>query len=156
MAFLATSDDPQLPVFYNVSAAVGAGAYNADDDVSLVQYFLIMIYSTKPLKTSHNTVLNWSRPQGDLQVDGVFGPITQNWILKFQRDALQLSPIRVDGRVDRCLSQPPGGFVGHVTSSISQTLYTICALNKLFIVNFPDLWDLLSSGTPITADSLAS
>jgi hypothetical protein len=106
--------------FFNVSMAVGSGAPNRRDDVMLVQYLLRSIYSH-----SANFEPPIERPNGrDMEIDGRFGQTTSKWITHFQREVRNRRgvPIRADGRVDKSDS---GGI-----SSISQTVYTIIALNK--------------------------
>lgn len=120
MGFLDTSNDPKLPVFYNVVHGVGKGCPNMRDDVKLVQYLLISFYD-KALGTS--TV--YTKPKGDMKVDGVCGPVTLNWILKFQLDVNTRHPgtVAADNRVDRALNK-------NLTGSISGTVYTIAVLNR--------------------------
>lgn len=105
---------------FNVNMAVGPAAANRWDDVMLVQYLLKRIYASP---SSFNPPLH--PPAGDsIKVDGRFGRSTARWINHFQREVNDRGgvPIRPDGRVDKSDS---GGI-----SSISQTVYTIVALNK--------------------------
>ena len=72
MGFIDSSDDPDLPVFYNVVHAVGVQCPNARDDVKLVQYLLTAFYD-KALASSGV----YSRPKGNMTVDGVCRPVTK-------------------------------------------------------------------------------
>jgi len=65
------------------------------------------------------------KPQGEMKVDGIYGGVTANWILKFQLDMSKRSPgkIAVDGRIDRIRDKT--SFHG----SITRTTYTLAALN---------------------------
>lgn len=128
MGFIDTSNDPKLPVFYNVSHAVGKGCPNMRDDVKLVQYLLIKFYD-KALASSNV----YTKPKGDLKVDGDCGPITLNWILKFQLDVNKRHPgtVYADNRVDRALNK-------NLTGSISNTIYTIGVLNRFTLMVNPD------------------
>jgi hypothetical protein len=120
MGFIDNSNDPDLPVFYNVVHAVGRQCPNVRDDVKLVQYLLIAFYD-KAL--SHSSV--YTRPKGEMKVDGVCGPVTLNWILKFQLDVNTRYPgtVAADGRTDRVRNKDLKG-------SISGTVYTLAVLNK--------------------------
>lgn len=121
MGFIDTSTDKNLPVFYNVVHAVGKNCPNLRDDVKLVQYLLKSIYDKYPPQY---------RPNGTMTVDGVCGAITLNWILKFQLDANESKPgkVNMDGRVDRARSKTLYGSIGN-------TAYTIGLLN----INSADL-----------------
>lgn len=107
------------------SFAVGPGRPNRRDDVLLVQFFLKKLSSFQLLGGTQN-------PQKMMQVmafavDGIAGPITFQWIRDFQKN----SPIGLfaDGIIDA----PPASVAGDVqmSSSISQTTYTIIAMNML-------------------------
>jgi len=148
MAFFDSTSNPDLPTFFNVTTAVGKGAPNAQDDVALVQYYLLKIYALP----------GWTRPHGNMTLDGVCGPITSNWILKFQLDVRSNRRTNVlpDGRVDRMLHHPGRT----VSSSISGTLYTICDLNRLFQMFYPDDWSVLRTANwvslPVLQDMYAA
>ena len=116
MGFIDTAPETEIPVFYNVVHAVGKNCPNMRDDVKLVQYLLKILYDKFPAEY---------RPQGNMTVDGMCGPITRNWILRFQMDFAKDNPglILVDGRVDRIRNR---NFYG----SISKTQYTLAVLNK--------------------------
>lgn len=62
--------------FYDVDKSVGVASVNQTEDVKLVQYMLQKIYAkgfaTPPLKP--------------MDVDGWIGPITIEWIRRFQAD----------------------------------------------------------------------
>lgn len=120
MGFVDTSEDPTVPVFFNVVHAVGANCPNHRDDVKLVQYLLKSFYAKA---YTHNSV--YTPPNGNMTVDGACGPITLNWILKFQLDVNKRYPgtVACDDRVDRARDHK-------TTGSISNTVYTILVLNK--------------------------
>jgi len=114
MGYIDTSE--KLPVFYNVINAVGKNAPNVKDDVMLVQYLLYWVYMNVEPKAA--------TPKGVMKVDGIYGGITANWILKFQLDImLSGGSIQADNRVDRIRNKD--SFCG----SISQMCYTLCWLN---------------------------
>lgn len=115
MGFIDTAPGTRLPVFYNVVHAVGKQCPNMPDDVKLVQYLLKILYQKLP---------PYKKPNGEMKVDGICGPITMNWILKFQLDVSADNPgiIAVDNRVDRIRNK---NFVG----SINKTQYTLGILN---------------------------
>src|ERR1044072_7859232 len=129
MAFRDSSDLEDLPVFYNVLLAVGNNAPNLKEDVLLVQFLLFETYSGKLKFAPFNT-----RPQGNMTVDGICGPITKNWILKFQLDIRFIggNPL-LDKRIDRARE---------VISSISRTVYTIISLNQIVKQVRPDFDNL--------------
>lgn len=116
MGFIDSSPEAETSVFYNVVHAVGKNCPNMPDDVKLVQYLLKIYY---------DAVSSDFRPTGNMTVDGVCGPVTRNWILKFQLDCSYEYPgeILVDGRVDRIRNQSLKG-------SISKTIYTLSFLNS--------------------------
>ena len=120
MGFIDNSSDSSLPVFYNVVHAVGRQCPNFRDDVKLVQYLLIAFYA-KAL--SYSSV--YTKPNGDLTVDGECGPVTLNWILKFQMDVNTRHPgtVAADNRVDRVRNKDLKG-------AITGTIYTLAMLNK--------------------------
>ncbi|MGH3146614.1 MAG: hypothetical protein ACRDTR_12515, partial [Rubrobacter sp.] len=74
------SEHPDLPMFYNVTYAVGSAGYNVIEDVELVQFFLQQIYRN-PAKAGLPP-----SPKGAMKVDGSCGPVTRNWIVKYQLD----------------------------------------------------------------------
>src|SRR5262245_20174636 len=108
--------DETLPTgFYNLSLPVGKGAKNRPTDVMLVQLLLKLFYA----KRKHPV------PPGNMVVDGIWGPTTASWLLQYQlRDGHNWTPngLAMDGVVDRA-KDPWFG-------SISQTVYTIVALNQ--------------------------
>ena len=98
--------NPGLTVIYNVEQAAGLNAPNARDDVKLVQYLLRGIYRNQA---------------GGLALDGYIGPVSVNWIKRFQTDARNAgNNVLIDGRVDRAQAYQ---------SSVSKTVYTIMLLN---------------------------
>lgn len=122
MAFVdEDSEDPVVNArFYNVSGPVGFGCRNLREDALMVQFFLKRIYLTDVLKAK--------TPKGNMTVDGQVGPITRNWILKFQLDMREAgSDCFPDGIIDKAGNPDnPDNF----TASISKTKYTIRLLNN--------------------------
>lgn len=146
MGFIDSSSDPNLPVFYNVVHAVGVNCPNHRDDVKLVQYLLIAFYDKALARSSVYT-----RPKGDMKVDGVCGQVTNNWILKFQLDVNTRYPntLAVDNRVDRIRNKE--NFVG----SISGTVYTLATLNKFVMKVNPEAFVNLPQVVPLqSADNV--
>jgi len=112
---MATKEIP----FYNVDHAVGPHAANHRTDVMLVQFFLHEIYNHL------SNIAN--KPNGDMTIDGTFGPITAHWIIQFQNDCKQHGlSVLVDGRVDQARGKQWS------SSSISRTKYTIGHLNATY------------------------
>ncbi len=106
MPFQNPTGDPKMPVFYNVEKAVGNSSPNEREDVRMVQYMIKNLYR---------------QAASDLVVDGWIGPITVQWIRKFQTKVKSLGgAILVDSRVDRALGSQ---------GSVSKTPYTILYLN---------------------------
>lgn len=113
MPYMETTIDPQAPVYFNVIRAVGADCPNEKEDVKLVQFLLQQIYKMAPA----------AAPKGVMTVDGICGPITKNWILKFQLDMRGVgNPVQADKRVDRGRNHSSMG-------SLSKSFYTIVLLN---------------------------
>jgi len=109
------TQDPELPLFYNVDRAVGPGCPNARDDVLLVQYLMKTVFDNLPQK----------RPSGPpLQVDGVAGQITFSYTKRVQEIAKVrgVATQTVDGRVDKAT----GSGVGAKTGS-TFTILNLCA-----------------------------
>lgn len=128
MAYIDTTNDPKLPTFYNVTQSVGQGCPNMNEDVMMVQFFLERIYAAGKMGTT---------PKGKMKIDGVFGPITRNWVLKFQLDCLNAGKnVYPDAIVDSAKT-------GTMDSSITQTRYTIIYLNGYLMVDDPILYSSL-------------
>ena len=124
--FFANGGATAMTKFYNVTDAVGAGTPNRKLDVMLVQYFLKRIYEHPEYAPA--------MPQGKMVVDGVCGPITKNWILKFQLDANEeFGGVALDRRVDRAR----GGAAGQKKGTISGTFYTVLFMNDAFNDRYP-------------------
>ena len=122
MAFIdEDSEDPTVNArFYNVTKAVGYGCPNDKEDAMMVQFFLKRIYQTAIMKAK--------TPKGEMTVDGKVGPITRNWILKFQLDMRNGGyGCTVDGVMDKA-GNPANG--DNFVASISRTMYTIRLLNN--------------------------
>lgn len=126
MGFLDTTTDAQIPVFYNVYMAVGVNSPNRSDDVKLVQYLLMAVYA----KAAPS-----AKPSGAIAVTGFCGPATVSWIQKFQKDvnSKYAGCLLLDSRVDRALNH-------NTTGSVSNTVYTILALNRIAMLNNPAAW----------------
>lgn len=138
MPFVDRTEHPDLPVFMNITFAVGKNAANVRDDVAWVQFLLERIYSKKDvIINTRGETQSYTRPKGNITRDGICGPITNNWILKFQLDMNRDGPfLFADGRVDRALIKAGKGKQS-VTGSISKLAYTIVMLNFLYKLNFP-------------------
>jgi hypothetical protein len=135
--------DNRLPVFYNLTMPVGVRAPNRRDDVLLVQYFLLEIYKNP---AAHTPPL--IRPKGNLVVDGKFGPITRNWILKFQLDVRDRGKsVYPDSRVDRARG---------AESSITHTVYTIIHMNASFKKLRPDDFEHLEAAPDVPPELAAA
>ena len=109
------------PTFYNLTEAVGLGCKNTEEDVKVVQFFLSRVYSTEMFKDK--------KPKGKMTVDGKVGPITRNWITKFQLDMRERgNAVYADGIVDKAGNENnPDNFI----SSISQTYYSVKLMNNV-------------------------
>ena len=122
MAFVdEDSEDPTGNArFYNVTKAVGYGCPNEKEDAMMVQFFLKRIYTTEIMKPY--------TPKGNMTVDGKVGPITRNWILKFQLDMKNIgNDCFPDGIMDKAGNS---NNADNHTSAISRTRYTIRLLNN--------------------------
>jgi hypothetical protein len=139
MGFIDNSNDPNLPVFYNVIHAVGKQCPNVRDDVKLVQYLLMSFYE-RALPVS----AIYTKPKGDMKVDGICGPVTLNWILKFQLDVNQRHPgtVAADNRVDRVRNKD-------LVGEISGTVYTLAVLNRFTLKVNPEAWVATPSLIPL-------
>lgn len=140
MGFLDTSNDATVPVFYNVVHAVGKQCPNFGDDVKLVQYLLIAFYDR-----AYSQSPVYSKPNGQMTVDGLCGPVTLNWILKFQRDVNTRYPgtVAADSRVDRVRNK-------NLIGSITNTIYTLAVLNKFVQKINPEAFVMLPQSVPLT------
>lgn len=120
MGFVDSSSEGNMPVFFNVVHAVGKQCPNMKDDTKLIQYLLSAFYDRA---ISFSPV--YTRPKGDMTVDGICGPITNNWILKFQLDVNLRYPnsTPTDNRIDRIRNK-------NMIGSISQMGYTLAILNR--------------------------
>ncbi|MFN7935322.1 MAG: hypothetical protein U0R19_18470 [Bryobacteraceae bacterium] len=143
MPFLDRTEHPDLPVFMNITFAVGKNGANARDDVAWVQFLLEKFYSKKNvIVNTKGETKTFTRPKGNLTLDGICGPVTNNFILKFQLDINRDGPFLVaDGRVDRALIKAGKGKQS-VTGSISKLAYSIVMLNFLYKLNFPKEFEI--------------
>lgn len=145
MPFDQALESTTLPHIWNVSRAVGKNSPNDRLDVLLVQYLLMKVYED----VQHDGRI---RPKGNLTLDGVCGPITKNWILKFQLDINQDVPglVSTDGRIDRAhglATSQPGPFSPDPEHIPGRMIYTIVALNRVMHDDFPELHDDPMSAT---------
>jgi hypothetical protein len=95
MARIYLMDIPQQPVILSVEDAVGPDAPNRRVDVLLVQFFLHVTAQTNEQSWGWLIDRAVARPA----IDGVYGPVTQGWIDRFQNHTKRLR-IVADGRVD--------------------------------------------------------
>jgi hypothetical protein len=124
MPFIDTRDGDASPGMYNVISAVGQDCPNKRDEVRLVQTLLKLFYQSS----------GFAAPKGQMVVDGLCGPITKNWILKFQLDIRHWgNAVMADKRVDRIRDHQDIG-------SISHTMYTLVALNRAVQSIDPSGW----------------
>lgn len=117
-----------MPWYYNVSQSVGRGGVNRRDDTLLVQYLLKKAFEVKtyaPMK-----------PAQPLAIDGNCGPVTNSYILAFQKRGNVLNP-ESETTTDSLVDHARGG---GIAGSISGKLYTIAALNKALHDNFPEIF----------------
>ena len=113
--------------FWGVSSPVGPGCPNLAEDVRVVQWLLMMLY-TDPLLTPP--------VDQDLDIDGACGPITCAYILGFQKEAVRKGiPVKTDGRVD-----PVTLSNWQLQGSVSHTYYTILSLNTSVYRRFPEMY----------------
>jgi hypothetical protein len=140
MAFVCfyTATGGEQSKIYNVSMAVGRNAPNRKDDVMLVQYMLKRIYEKPVYKKG-----TFSKQQTVMVVDGLCGPITIQWITRFQLDCRNGfgHSIAVDGRVDR---------------SSELTKYTIDYINHAFVSHYPEIWENMSVHPDVPAEVRAA
>jgi hypothetical protein len=117
--FQVKSSDPKIQLAYAVEQAVGVGCPNSRADVLLVQHLLAIAWIEIPTSKGF-------RPPGEttpLKVDGIFGPTTARFIKFFQEEAWRRGAnCAQDSRVDPVVT-------GKSTGSISDTFYTILAVN---------------------------
>jgi hypothetical protein len=119
MAFIDRDiENPEDAPFYNVNFAVGKNCPNYREDVLLVQFFLKRIYMIDGM--------TGLKPKGNMTVDGKCGPVTQNWIRKFQIDMMNRGlKCYPDGLVNKA-----GNTTGNKVGSLSHTFYTIRLMNN--------------------------
>jgi hypothetical protein len=133
MPFIDTCDSDVTPEFYNLIHAVGKDCPNKHDDVKAVQLMLQMFYQGAGL----------TAPKGQMVPDGICGPITKNWILKFQLD-MRAGAVMVaaDQRIDRVRNHQSVGAITH-------TKYGLLALNEGAATVNPGSWSNLSTMVPM-------
>ena len=130
------------PTFYNVSAAVGGGCNNTPEDVKVVQFFLTRAYATDAFKNL--------KPKGAMTIDGKVGPITRNWILKFQLDMRNRgNAVMADGIVNKAGNE---NNADNFTASISHTNYTIRYMNNVMRKLDTTVYKTLSSNPVVPPD----
>jgi hypothetical protein len=126
MARVYLMDYPKQPVILSVEDAVGRDAPNRRVDVLLVQFFLYVTAQTNEQSWGWTIDRAVARPA----IDGVYGPVTQAWIDRFQNHIKRLR-IVADGRVD--------AIKDGVSSTPAQGPLTIYELNVAYYVSFgPD------------------
>lgn len=134
MGYIDTSE--KLPLFYNLFSAVGENCPNRRDDVMLVQYLLYWRYkNSKPY---------FAAPEGEINIDGIYDEITNNWILKFQSDIMLSGyPIQADNCVDRILDKET--FRG----LSADTIYTLALLNWIVSCEEPEAFAKTPAFVPL-------
>ena len=126
--------------FYNVNFAVGKNCPNYREDVLLVQFFLKRIYKSSMMQSQ--------TPKGEMKVDGKCGPVTCNWILKFQIDMMNFGlKCYPDGVVNKA-----GNSKSNNVSSLSKTQYTIRMLNNGLRDLEPGLYKTLAVNPEVPAE----
>jgi hypothetical protein len=137
MGFIDAAPGTTLPLFYNVVRAVGNGCPNQSADVKLIQYLLMAFYEK-------SAEIGVSRPGGEMALTGYCGPVTRQWILKFQMDANQARPgwVALDGQIDRIRQK-------NLKGSISGTFYTLAALNSAVSQSNPAAYAALTAVVPL-------
>lgn len=106
-------------------------------DVLLIQYMLWRLFQ------GDNPLNKPGAPTAALARDGIFGPITESFILFFQQSDAS-NTMLVDGRVDYPASLDNDG--GIMTSN-SHTIYTILRMNAVFSAHYPATFSDLSFST---------
>jgi hypothetical protein len=130
MAFIELTGVADFPFAFNVDRGVGpglGGSYRRDD-IMLVQYLLKKVWEQN-FFVAADPPLDRPPAPGSIKPDGIYGPITQRWILEYQKMMKKRANIRVDGRVDRK--------VGRETP-IFHAFFTIAFLNRQFHDAAPD------------------
>lgn len=144
MAFidLDSEDAVENTSFYNVTSAVGAGCRNMEEDVKVVQFFLNRVYTTDEFKKL--------KPKGTMTIDGRVGPITRNWIVKFQLNMRNRgNPCLADGIVDKAGNENnPDNFV----SSISHTKYSVRFMNNVCRKRDTEVYKTLTTNQVVPPD----
>ena len=144
MAFIdQDSEDPNgSPTFYNVSAAVGLGCNNTLEDAKVVQFFLTRVYTTETFKSL--------KPKGTMTVDGKCGPITRNWITKFQLDMRNRgNAVMADGIVNKAGNENNSD---NFTAAISHTNYTVRYMNNVLRKLDSDVYKTLATNQVVPPD----
>lgn len=121
--------NPELPVFFNVDAAVGAApAQNRREDVLLVQFCLRSIGEKPPDKMNAQEIAAMRA----VNVTGICDAATINAIRVVQTKKRQADPsVVVDGRV----SPAQGGY-----TYSGNAPWTIAVINNLFQDKNTDVW----------------
>lgn len=135
--------------FYDVEKSVGLGSVNLNDDVKLVQYMLNRIYA-KGFATP---------PAKPMVVDGWIGPVTVEWIKRFQMDVnakgymYAATPEYQNPAKQRCVVD---GCRGDGLASVSQLPYTILWMNTILKKLDPAAHATVSSVVPCKKSALFS
>ena len=129
---------------YDVEKAVGLNSPNQNGDVKLVQHMLICIYASGFA----------TPPSKPLVMDGWIGPITVEWIKRFQQDVNakghlfartakwkdpSIKKCEVDGRVDAILNVSQVGQVSGKPYTISWMNAILRKLNPAAHANIPNV-----------------
>jgi hypothetical protein len=118
---------------YVVDRSVGPGGTNVRGDVLLVQYFLRVAMENG--KASKGFVPPGEKP---ITIDGQCGGQTNRYIKFFQEEARRRgAAVKQDGVVDPVVT-------GTVIGSISQSFYTIVAMNSAYRGRRSDDHDIAS------------
>lgn len=144
MAFIDKDNElpEERPTFYNVFSSVGIGCKNMTEDVKVVQFFLNRVYTTRDFKDL--------KPKGEMKVDGMVGPITRNWILKFQIDMRNRGKnVMTDGVIDKAGS---GNNPDNFNTSVSHTEYSIRYINNILRKLDTPVYKTLSSNPIVPPD----
>jgi hypothetical protein len=124
MARVYLLDYSAQPLILSVEDSVGRGGANRPLDVMLVQFFLNV--------TAQNNEKSWGWSLDRIitkpNVDGIYGPITQNWIDRFQAYVNKHYRLVVDGRVDPILNG--------LAETSQHTRMTIYELNVAYYSTF--------------------
>jgi hypothetical protein len=124
MASVYLLDNPTQPLILSVDDSVGRGGANRRLDVMLVQFFLNVTAQADEKSWAWLVDRKITKPN----IDGICGPITQDWIDRFQAFIRKRARLVVDGRVDPILNG--------LAETSQHTIFTIYALNAVYYGTF--------------------